>query len=378
MLKKVGRILLGVLLISLMVLSATYVIIKNNNAKSDSSGTITVVVNNMDNEKVDARRINYNKDDTLFGILNEEYILVYKDTSYGHYLTGVSSDSFKIETNGQSSWIWLELLYLKDGKSYSDEINLEDYEAQTVSSGIDGLELKNNMIFVLNERDGTHNASIMNDTISFKNTSNLDTIFHIIVYVISGLFILGIILFIIISRRSKNPITVKELCILAFMSVVLFIQEELFTFIPNFQFTFLLLAAYVCVFGYRKTSLIVLAHVLLDNMFMGSLTPIVMTPMWMGYMIYISVIWLLRNKRLWAIVLGAVLSVIIYCLLFLVVNAIFLDINSYAYWITDIPFEVMLASCTAFTLIYIFRPLSKKLNELWYKDKLNQENEEML
>ena len=64
--------------------------------------------------------------------------------------------------------------------------------------------------------------------------------------------------------------------------------------------------------------------ILLDNLFMGSLTPIVMIPMWMGYMIYISVIWLLRNKRLWAIVLGAVLSVIIYCLLFLVVNPFYI------------------------------------------------------
>jgi hypothetical protein len=83
------------------------------------------------------------------------------------------------------------------------------------------------------------------------------------------------------------------------------------------------------VLGYKRASLIVLAHVLLDNLFMGSLTPIVMIPMWMGYMIYITVIWLLRNKKLWLIVLGATISALIYCMLFLVVNAIFLDINVY-------------------------------------------------
>ena len=378
MLKKVGRILLGVLLISLMVFSCVYVIIKNNNNISETAGTITVIVNNMDDEVVEKRRIEYKKDDTLFEVINKSYTLVYKETTYGHFLTGISSDSFKIETNGTTNWIWFEVAYIKDGVSYSDTIDFNDYEMQNVSTGIDGISLKDNMIFALNERDATHSASIINDKISFKKDSTLDNIFHIIIYVVSGLFVVGVFVLFLISRKSKNPITVKELCILAFLTVVLFIQEELFTFIPNFQFTFLLLAAYVCVFGYRKTSLIVLAHVLLDNLFMGSLTPIVMIPMWMGYMIYISVIWLLRNKRLWAIVLGAVLSVIIYCLLFLVVNAIFLDINPYAYWITDIPFEVMLASCTAFTLIYIFRPLSKKLNELWYKDELNQENEEML
>ena len=114
MLKKVGRILLGVLLIVLMVLSLVYVIIRNNNSKATSGGTITVVINNIDNDNVDSRRINYKKDDTLFSILNETYTLVYKETGYGHYLTGISKDNFKIETNGQSSWIWFELLYLKE------------------------------------------------------------------------------------------------------------------------------------------------------------------------------------------------------------------------------------------------------------------------
>ena len=270
MLKKVGRILLGVLLIVLMVLSLVYVIIKNNNSKATSGGTITVVINNIDNDNVDSRRINYKKDDTLFSILNETYTLVYKETGYGHYLTGISKDNFKIETNGQSSWIWFELLYLKEGKSYQEEINLLDYDMQTVSSGIDGIELKNDMIFVLNERDATHSASIINDKISFKKDATLDNIFHIIIYVVSGLFVVGIFVLFLISRKSKNPITVKELCILAFLTVVLFIQEELFTFIPNFQFTFLLLAIYVVVLGYKRTSLIVLAHVLLDNLFMGS------------------------------------------------------------------------------------------------------------
>ena len=304
----------------------------------------------------------------MFSLLNRTYTLVYQETGYGHYITGISSDNFKIETNGKSPFIWFELAYLKEGKTYTEDINFDDYEKMPVSTGIDGIELKNNMIFAINERDNAHSASVFNDTVSFNTQSNWDLAFRIIVYSLSGLFVLGIIIFIIGSRKSKNPITVPELCILAFMTVLLFLQEELLTFIPNLQFTFLLLAVYVKVFGFRKTSLIVLAHVLLDNLFLGSLTPIVMIPMWMGYMIYISVLWLLRNKKIWAIALGGVISSLVYCMLFLVTNAIFLEINVYAYWISDIPFEVMLASCTAFTLIYLYKPLSKKLSELWNKD----------
>ena len=164
-----------------MVFSCVYVIIKNKNTISETAGTITVIVNNMDDEVVEKRRIEYKKDDTLFEVINKSYTLVYKETTYGHFLTGISSDSFKIETNGTTNWIWFEVAYIKDGVSYSDTIDFNDYEMQNVSTGIDGISLKDNMIFALNERDATHSASIINDKISFKKDSTLDNIFHIII-----------------------------------------------------------------------------------------------------------------------------------------------------------------------------------------------------
>ena len=368
MLKKIGRILLGVLLISLMILSMVYVIIHNNQKSANRAGTITFIVNNMDNQLVEKKRIEYKKDDTLFEVLNSLYTIEYKETGYGHYLIGIEGDSFNIKTNGTSTWLWFELCYIKDGVSYKDTIDFNDYVKQTVSTGIDGIELKDNMIFAINERDNLHNTSMFNDSISFNSYYNSTQTFRIIVYVLLSLFVLAVILFLIINRKSNNKITVRELCILAFMSVLLFIQEELFVFIPNFQFTFLLLAIYVSVFGFKKTSLIIFAHVLLDNIYMGSLTPIVMIPMWLGYMIYIGIIWLLKNKNIWLLTLGGILGAYIYCMLFLVTNAVFLEINVYLYWLADIPFEIMLISTIAFTMIYLYKPLRRKLSELWNKD----------
>lgn len=369
MLKKIGRILLGVLLISLMILSMVYVIIHNNQKSANRAGTITFIVNNMDNQLVEKKRIEYKKDDTLFEVLNSLYTIEYKETGYGHYLIGIEGDSFNIKTNGTSTWLWFELCYIKDGVSYKDTIDFNDYVKQTVSTGIDGIELKDNMIFAINERDNLHNTSMFNDSISFNSYYNSTQTFRIIVYVLVGLFVLAVILFLIINRKSNNKITVRELCILAFMSVLLFIQEELFVFIPNFQFTFLLLAIYVSVFGFKKTSLIIFAHVLLDNIYMGSLTPIVMIPMWLGYMIYIGIIWLLKNKNIWLLTLGGILGAYIYCMLFLVTNIVFLEIDVYLYWLADIPFEIMLISTIAFTMIYLYKPLRRKLSELWNKDK---------
>ena len=54
--------------------------------------------------------------------------------------------------------------------------------------------------------------------------------------------------------------------------------------------------------------------------------------------------------------------------IFLVTNIVFLKINVYLYWIADIPFEIMLISTIAFTMIYLYKPLSRKLGELWNKD----------
>ena len=346
-----------------------YVIIHNNQKSANRAGTITFIVNNMDNQGVEKKRIEYKKDDTLFEVLNSLYTIEYKETGYGHYLIGIEGDSFNIKTNGTSTWLWFELCYIKDGVSYKDTIDFNDYVKQTVSTGIDGIELKDNMIFAINERDNLHNTSMFNDSISFNSYYNSTQTFRIIVYVLVGLFVLAVILFLIINRKSNNKITVRELCILAFMSVLLFIQEELFAFIPNFQFTFLLLAIYVSVFGFKKTSLIIFAHVLLDNIYMGSLTPIVMIPMWLGYMIYIGIIWLLKNKNIWLLTLGGILGAYIYCMLFLVTNIVFLEIDVYLYWLADIPFEIMLISTIAFTMIYLYKPLRRKLSELWNKDK---------
>lgn len=382
MLKKIWRALLGVLLVSLMIATLIF-IAKKNNSTSKSSGTITVIVNSIDDGVKDKKRISYNKGDTLFEVLEKEYDLTFNITSYGHYITGISNDSFSINTDGKQTFIWFELAYLKDGKRYKEEIDFSDYEKQGVSTGIDGIALKDNMIFGINERDSQHETSIFNQSIAFNNekkTSNF--VFRILVYSISIAFVVGIIIYLLVVRNTNSKITIRELCILAFMTVILFVQEELLSVLPNIQLTFLLLAVYVKVFGFRKTTMIVLAHVLLDNIIMGSLTPIVMIPMVLGYMIYIGLIYLVRNKSIIFISLIGIIGSLIYCYLFLITNAVFLDIDVFYYWIADIPFEIMLVLSTVFTLIYLYNPLSDKLLKLWNNSKeeldlINEEKEEL-
>ena len=366
--KIIKKALLGVVFILIMIVSLIFIIKQNNNI-STGDGVITFIVNTKDGIK-EKKRINYNKEDTLFEILNNNYVLEYENTAYGHFLLGIKSESFIVSTDGRSSWLWFELAYLEDNKEYSDNINFEDYKIINVSSGIDGIELKNNMIFAINERDSINNVSIFDSNINIENNDIFDIfsfVFKIIIYVILAIFIIGIVLYYIFSKKN-NDITIRELAILAFMTVLLFIQEELLTFIPNFQLTFLLIAVYTNVFGIKRTSLIVLAHVLLDNILMGSVLPYIMIPMLIGYYIYMGLIYLFRNRSIIFIVLIGIISSLIYCYLFLITNVILLNVDILTYFIMDIPFEVMLASCSAFTLFYLYKPLSNKLNNL-FKEK---------
>jgi hypothetical protein len=75
-----------------------------------------------------------------------------------------------------------------------------------------------------------------------------------------------------------------------------------------------------------------------------------------------------KNKNIWLLTLGGILGSYIYCMLFFVTNIVFLEIDVYHYWLADIPFEIMLMSTIAFTMIYLYKPLRRKLSELWNKD----------
>lgn len=365
--KKIGRIAFAILLVFLMVITIV-LINKKNNVSTNNNGKITVIVNNINNEIIDIKRIEFNSGDTLFELVSSNFDVTYEDTLYGHYLTGING----IKTNGHDTFIWLELAYLKDGHEFNSIINFDDYEQIEVETGIDGIELVDNMIYGINEGNSYTKGTIFNRTIDIDSinnsnyTSNKTNPIKIVGIVLLCIVIISfIVLYIINMKLDKRNITIKELCILSLMTVLLFVQEEVLTFIPNIQLTFLLIALYTCVFGIKYTTFIIIIHVLLDNMIMGSMTPIVIIPMLLGYLITSLLVYLVRNKNVYIKTTIVVIGSIIYCYLFLVANSLFLDINIYAYWISDIPFEILLVLSNIFTMVYLYKPLEKIIVKYW-------------
>ena len=160
---------------------------------------------------------------------------------------------------------------------------------------------------------------------------------------------------------------VKMLVLLALLTCVLFVQEEALSFLPNIQFTFLLLICYVDCLGFRKISLIVFVHVLLDNLVMGSLNPLVIIPMLVGYMITILIKKVYHKDNVYIIGLLGSLGSVIYSLCFLITNALFLEIDIWAYFLADIPFTLILMISTYLSIIWLYKPIIKIINQQYQK-----------
>lgn len=155
---------------------------------------------------------------------------------------------------------------------------------------------------------------------------------------------------------------IKKLCYIVVLTTILFVQEQVLTFIPSVQFTFFLIILYGAIIGLGYGSIIVVIHVLLDNLYMSSFTIFTIGPMLIGYEITLLCGYLLKNKSEWIIALASALCAIIYAALFIPVNIIVYNIDPIAYIIADIPFDVVLVCCNVFCVILLYKPMYKLLN----------------
>ena len=86
------------------------------------------------------------------------------------------------------------------------------------------------------------------------------------------------------KQNKKSWITVRDITDIAVLACILFIQEELLTFLPNIQLTIFLLILYSKKLGFIRTSIIVAIHVILDNLVMGSFNLVYTPAMFIGWM----------------------------------------------------------------------------------------------
>ena len=161
-------------------------------------------------------------------------------------------------------------------------------------------------------------------------------------------------------------LSIKQLTLIAFLAVILFVQEELLTFLPNIQLTIFLLVLYGKKLSLKENVLIIVIHVLLDNLVMGSFNMLYMPFMLIGWLVIpisLHTIFKEVNDTIPLAFLGILFS-LIYSWLYIIPNVLVLHVNFTHYLMADILFEVVLAGSSFLSILLLYEPCSKVFDHL--------------
>lgn len=170
---------------------------------------------------------------------------------------------------------------------------------------------------------------------------------------------------------GSRSITVKDIAVMAVMTTLLFVQEQLLSSLPGVQLTVFLIVLYSKKFGFVRSSIILIIHIILDNLFNSSFSLMYTPAMLVGWMIIpltINTIFKKIENPLILAILGLVYS-FIYCWLFIIPNYFIFNINPIAYLISDVVFELILAGCSFISILLLYKPCSKVIDMFYNKEK---------
>ena len=120
---------------------------------------------------------------------------------------------------------------------------------------------------------------------------------------------------------------------------------------------------YGATIGVGYGSLIVLTHVLLDNLYMSSFGYATIIPMLIGYEITLIMGYLLRGKSEFLNGVINAICAIIYSALFIPINVVVYDVEPLAYIIADIPFVFVMVVCNMICALFLYKPIYKVITE---------------
>ncbi len=160
--------------------------------------------------------------------------------------------------------------------------------------------------------------------------------------------------------------TLRRLILLAMSVTIIFVQEQLLMFIPNVQFTTLLIVLFVSVFTFKESIVMIIVYVLLDNIYMGTLNPFYMVPMFIGWTL-IPVVYhtlLKQTKNANTLAFFGLFMGFVYGWVYIPFVMIQLGMNHFwPYLLADIPFELIMATSNFLTILWLYEPLYRVVSQ---------------
>lgn len=156
--------------------------------------------------------------------------------------------------------------------------------------------------------------------------------------------------------------SVRKMLMIASAVAIIFVQEQALMFIPNVQFTVVLIILFSSVFTLRESITMVLVYVILDSLYMGALSPFTVIPLTIAWMIIPLVYHLVLRKtdNEYTLAVFALLYGFVFGWIFIPFHMIQTGItNPIAYLIADLPFESVMAGTGFLTVIWVYKPLKQ-------------------
>lgn len=169
-------------------------------------------------------------------------------------------------------------------------------------------------------------------------------------------------------NRNKFNLSIKDITLIAALSSFLFIQELVLSFLPNIQLTMLLIFLFSKKLGCFKTIFINLVYVLLDNIFNGSFNLLFVVFMFIGWSIVpilLNTIFNKVNNNILLSLLGILFS-FLYSWVLIIPGCIVFNTDIISYLKMDITWEVVMATSSFLTILFIYEPLFKLFDKILF------------
>lgn len=157
---------------------------------------------------------------------------------------------------------------------------------------------------------------------------------------------------------DKKKLSTRDIVLIAFLAILLFVQEEVLTFLPNIQLTVFLLVLYSKKLGMKRTSFIILIHVLFDNLLMGSFNLYYVPFMFLGWLLIPTLLQTLfkRMNDSFSLAMLGILFSFLYSWIYLIPGIFLYQIDPVVYLMSDILLELLLAISSFLSILWLYDP----------------------
>lgn len=146
--------------------------------------------------------------------------------------------------------------------------------------------------------------------------------------------------------------------------------EEAMVFLPNIQLTVFLIILYAKVFGFYKSSIMVLIYLLIDCIIMGAINPIYVSFQLIGWLlipILINTLFKRVDNNI-ALAFIAILFALLYSWVMIIPSCFIMKMDFLEYLMADTVFELLLAMSSFLSTLLLYNPMKKLLDRLLNKE----------